>query len=56
MREMEIVYSIRVFLAIDALLKINGFIDSVRTFTRNVGGEEEDVFEYYNYLKSKGKI
>lgn len=44
------------FLAVDDLLKIKGFIESVKSLTRNVDGEEEDIFEYYNYLKSKNKI
>lgn len=43
------------FLAVDNLLKIIGFINSVVKF-RDVNGEEEDIFEYYDYLASAGKL
>lgn len=44
------------FDAVESLLKMKGFIESVKLFTRNVNGEEEDVFEYYDYLVSTGRI
>jgi hypothetical protein len=44
------------FLAVDNLLKIKGFINNVVKFTRDVNGEEEDIFEYYDYLVSAGKL
>lgn len=44
------------FLAVDNLLKIKGFINNVVKFTRDVNGEEEDIFEYYDYLVNAGKI
>lgn len=42
--------------AINTLIRTRGFIDAVKIFTRDVGGEEEDILEYYEYLVEKGEL
>lgn len=44
------------FLAIDRLLERKGFIESVKLFKRVVGEEEEDIFDYYDFLKRRGSL
>ena len=44
------------FKAIKRLLKNQAIIDNIKSFTRTVDGEEEDVVEFYHLLKAKGKL
>lgn len=44
------------FKAIKRLLKNQAIIDNIKSFTRTVDGEEEDVIAFYHLLKGKGKL
>ena len=44
------------FKAIKRVLKNQVIIDNIKSFTRTVDGEEEDVVAFYRLLKAKGKI
>ena len=44
------------FFAIKDLFKNEDFVKSIKVFTRTVDGEEEDLLEFYEYLKRRGRI